>query len=169
MRQKETKLAGVVEFELDAFEDHRGVYVETYNEDAYCRAGAPKFVADDYSMSRRHVLRGLHGDQVTWKLITCLLGEIYFVVLDPRPDSAQRGQWQSFMLTENNRRQVLVPPGFANGHLVLSERAIFHYKQSQYYSKDQFTIRWNDPAHDIWWPVRTPILSRRDELGRYVD
>jgi len=72
-------------------------------------------------------------------------------------------------LNEKNYRQVLVPPGCANGHLVMSDRAIFHYKQSTYYSKNQFTIRWNDPQYGIWWPVCTPILSRRDEVGHYVD
>lgn len=169
MRVKQEKLAGVLSIELDSFEDHRGIYVETYNEEAYTAAGLPHFIQDDYSMSGRHVLRGLHGDQETWKLVSCLLGELYFVVLDCRPESPDHGKWQSFILSERNNRQVLVPPGFANGHLVLSDRGIFHYKQTTYFSRNQFTVRWNDPKFDIWWPVKSPILSRRDDAGHYVE
>jgi dTDP-4-dehydrorhamnose 3,5-epimerase len=155
--------------DLGYFEDHRGVYVETHNEDVYTKAGVTHFVQDDYSISRRNVLRGLHGDADTWKLITCPIGEIYFVVLDIREGSATNGKWQSFLISEHNHRQVLVPPGCANGHMVMSERAMFHYKQSTYFSKNQFTVRWDDPKYKIWWPVKTPILSRRDEAGKYVD
>jgi len=169
MRFTKAELEGVVVVDLEYFEDHRGVYVETYNEAAYSEQKFPHFVQDDYSISRRHVLRGLHGDGDTWKLITCPIGEIYFVVLDKREGSPSFGKWQSFLISEHNHRQVLVPPGFANGHLVMSERAMFHYKQSTYYSKNQFTVRWDDPAFKIWWPVKTPIQSRRDEAGHYVD
>ena len=155
--------------DLDYFEDHRGVYVEIYNAELYDAQNLPRFVQDDYSISRRHVLRGLHGDQDTWKLITCPIGEIYFVVLDLREKSPSFGTWQSFVISEHNHRQILVPPGCANGHLVMSERAMFHYKQSTYYSKNQFTVRWDDPKHKIWWPIASPILSRRDQAGQYVD
>lgn len=169
MKFSKANLDGVVVVDLEFFEDHRGVYVETYNEEAYTAQGFPHFVQDDYSISRRHVLRGLHGDPETWKLITCPIGEIYFVVLDRRENSPSFGKWESFLISEHNHRQVLVPPGFANGHLVMSDRAMFHYKQTTYYSKNQFTVRWNDPQFNIWWPVKSPILSRRDEMGRYVD
>ena len=169
MEANKTQLDGVIEFLPEPFVDHRGVYVELYNQKHYSEQGAPAFIQDDISMSHRHVLRGLHGDAETWKLITCLLGELYFVVLDVREGSAQFGKWQSFLLSERNYRQILVPPGFANGHLVISERAIFHYKQTTYYSKNQFSVRWNDPKYAIWWPVKAPILSQRDEAGRYVD
>ena len=169
MNFSKVDLEGVVVVDLRYFEDHRGVYVETYNKDAHSAQGFPDFVQDDYSISRRHVLRGLHGDHETWKLITCPIGEIYFVVLDNRQESPTFGNWRSFVISEHNHRQVLVPPGFANGHLVLSERAMFHYKQTTYYSKNQFTIRWDDSRFNIWWPVKTPILSRRDEAGQYLD
>jgi dTDP-4-dehydrorhamnose 3,5-epimerase len=169
MKHQVAELPGVLVIDLEAFEDHRGIYVETYNRDAYAALGMPEFVQDDYSMSRRHVLRGLHGDDVTWKLVSCPVGEIYFVVLDARANSPHHGKWQSFVLSERNLRQILVPPGFANGHLVLSDVAMFHYKQSTYYSRNQFTISWRDPKYGIWWPVNDPILSRRDEAGGYVD
>ena len=121
------------------------------------------------SVSKKHVLRGIHGDQKTWKLISCLGGEFLLVVVNNDENSPQFKKWESFTLTENNNIQILVPPKFGNGHLVLTDRAIFHYKQSTYYNpKGQFTIRWNDPEYNIWWPIRNPILSQRDEVGHYV-
>lgn len=146
------------------FEDFRGNYVELYNEQLYTEAGiTAKFIQDDLSSSSRHVLRGLHGDGVTWKLISCLLGRIYLVVVNWDETSPQYRQWDAFVLSEENRQQVLVPPKHGLGHLVLSERAFFHYKQTTYYERaTQFTLMWNDPSLNIWWPVKEPILSRRD-------
>lgn len=147
------------------FEDFRGTYVETYNERLYREAGVTvKFVQDDISTSSRHVLRGIHGDTETWKLISCLYGKFYLVVLNWDRASPQFGQWDAFVLSDQNRLQVLVPPKFGNGHLVLSDQAIFHYKQSTYYNRgDQFTCLWNDPRLNIWWPVKHPLVSKRDE------
>jgi|TARA_B100001971_G_C18215656_1_gene553629 dTDP-4-dehydrorhamnose 3,5-epimerase len=171
MKLEETKLKGVLKITLDAFEDHRGYYIETYNEDLYKKNGIDvKFVQDDISVSSKNVLRGIHGDQDTWKLISCLEGEFYLVVLNNDENSRQHKQWVSFTLSEKDYNQILVPPKFGNGHLVLSERTIFHYKQSTYYNPDgQFTIRWNDPEYNIWWPSENPIISQRDELGHFVD
>ncbi|MEW5911536.1 MAG: dTDP-4-dehydrorhamnose 3,5-epimerase family protein [Thermodesulfobacteriota bacterium] len=170
IKVSETKLKGVRSIAVDCFEDHRGVYVETYNEQEYRNAGIDvDFIQDDISVSSKHVLRGLHGDQSTWKLISCLLGKFYLVVLNMDKESDQYGQWDSFVLSDRDYTQVLVPPKFANGHLVLSEKAIFHYKQSSYYHpEDQFTIKWNDPEYKIWWPIDKPILSQRDQLGYFV-
>ena len=160
-----TKLVGVLIIKPEAFEDHRGIYVEIYNEDLYREKGIDvKFVQDDVSISSRNVLRGIHGDDVTWKLISCLHGKFYLVVVNRDKSSPQFGQWDSFVLSDSNRHQVLVPPKIGNGHLVLSEQAIFHYKQSTYYDRaGQFTIAWNDPKLDIWWPVKNPIVSMRDD------
>jgi dTDP-4-dehydrorhamnose 3,5-epimerase len=146
------------------FEDFRGQYVETYNKGLYAKAGITMdFIQDDISVSRRHVLRGIHGDSKTWKLISCLHGRFYMVVINNDPESAQYKQWTSFTLSDTNRLQVLVPPKFGNGHLVMSEQAIFHYKQTTEYDRaGQFTIVWNDPAVKIWWPVTDPIVSERD-------
>lgn len=168
---EETKLVGVLLIKLDGFKDHRGEYLEIYNEAEYQRNGINiHFVQDDISISSRHVLRGIHGDSETWKLISCLYGKFYLVVFNNNPESYQYGQWQSFMLSDCNRDQVLVPPKFGNGHLVMSEQAIFHYKQNTYYNpKGQFTILWNDPKFDVRWPVKSPILSVRDEIGHFVD
>ncbi len=170
MEFTETKLEGVLLIKPDVFEDHRGEYVETYNEQLYHENGITiKFVQDDISISTRHVLRGIHGDASTWKLISCLYGKFYLVVVDCRTNSGNFGKWESFVLSDKNRQQVLVPPGYGNGHLVMSEMTIFHYKQNTNYNPEgQFTYLWNDPELDIWWPVNNPILSRRDEVGHYV-
>ena len=149
------------------FEDFRGTYVEAYNERLYRRAGIDvTFVQDDISVSSRHVLRGIHGDSLTWKLVSCLLGRVYLVVANCDESSDQFGKWQAFVLSDRNRLQVLVPPTYGNAHLVLSDEAIFHYKQSTYYDRaSQFTYVWNDPRFDIWWPVSDPVVSRRDQRG----
>ncbi len=170
IKVEKTKLDGVLSIQLDHFEDHRGDYVETYNEREYSVAGIDvRFIQDDYSISTKHVLRGLHGDAETWKLISCPYGKLYLVVVNCIESSPDFGNWEAFVLSDGNHRQVLIPPQFGNGHLVLSDVAIFAYKQSTYYNpKTQFSYLWNDPKFNIWWPVQNPILSRRDELGRYV-
>jgi dTDP-4-dehydrorhamnose 3,5-epimerase len=166
MKIREGKLSGVLLIEPDVFEDHRGEYIETYNEALYRENGiTPSFVQDDISVSSKHVLRGIHGDTTTWKLISCHYGRFYLVVVDCNLQSTDFGKWESFVLSDRNRQQVLVPPFFGNGHLVLSDLAIFHYKQSTYYDRQgQFTYRWDDPKFKVWWPVKSPIVSIRDEL-----
>jgi dTDP-4-dehydrorhamnose 3,5-epimerase len=85
------------------------------------------------------------------------------VVVNNDNQSTQYKKWQAFTLSDKNRKQVLIPPKFGNGHLVLSNEAIFHYKQTtQYDRSSQFTIIWNDPNYKIWWPISNPILSQRD-------
>jgi dTDP-4-dehydrorhamnose 3,5-epimerase len=147
------------------FEDFRGHSVETYNRRDYFSSGIPiDFIQDDISISYRHVLRGIHGDSRTWKLVSCLVGSFYIVVVNNDPASPQYRQWASFTLSETNRLQLLIPPKFGNGHVVMSERAIFHYKQNTEYDRaGQFTIKWNDPELKIWWPIQNPILSERDQ------
>ena len=152
------------------FEDFRGTYVELFNEELYKESGiSVRFVQDDISVSSRNVLRGIHGDAVTWKLISCLHGKFYLVVVNWDETSPQYRQWAAFTLSDQNRIQVLVPPKFGNGHIVLSEFAIFHYKQSSYYNRPgQFTILWNNPELNIWWPIKHPVLSRRDEGSEHI-
>ena len=166
MEISKTSLDGVLMITPSTiFEDFRGTYVETYNLEQYREAGVDvEFVQDDISVSARHVLRGIHGDQETWKLVSCLQGEFYLAVVNWDQGSSQYGQWESFVLSEQNHKQVLIPPKFGNGHVVLSDQAIFHYKQSTYYNPaGQFTLRWNDPNLNISWPVKNPILSQRDQ------
>ncbi len=166
MEVSKTKLDGVLLIKPPTiFEDFRGTYVETYNEELYTKAGVNvKFVQDDISVSSHNVLRGIHGDSETWKLVSCLYGEFFLVAVNWDDTSPQFGKWESFVLSDRNRLQVLIPPKFGNGHLVMSELAIFHYKQSTYYNRSgQFTILWDDPKLGIEWPANNPILSRRDK------
>lgn len=158
----------------NVFYDFRGEYVETFNAEKYdfLDSGGQKvvFVEDDISVSRKNVLRGLHGDDKTWKLIQCLWGEIFVVVVDMRKNSSTYLHWETFSINEKNRWQLLIPAGCANGHLCLSEKCIFSYKQSQIYSdgSNQFTVRWDDPRLNIFWPVKTPILSKRDAMAKFI-
>lgn len=165
-----TKLDGVLLIKPDVFEDYRGQYIELYSRKLYSEAGISQvFIQDDISTSSRGVLRGLHGDLETWKLVSCLEGRFYLVVLNYDEKSPNFGKWQGFTLSETNRHQVLIPPLHGNGHVVMSERAIFHYKQTTDYDPTkQFTVRWDDPRFNIWWPVKNPILSQRDEFGHFV-
>lgn len=166
MEVSKTTLDGVLLIKPPTvFEDFRGTYVETYNEQLYKQAGiGVDFVQDDISVSSKHVLRGIHGDGETWKLVSCLFGKFYLVVINWDDTSPRFCKWESFVLSDVNRFQVLIPPKFGNGHIVLTEQAIFHYKQSSYYNPaGQFTLIWNDPKLNIWWPVKDPLVSRRDE------
>ncbi len=171
MKIAKTTLDGVFLLTPDVFEDHRGKYVEIYNKlDISCKSldGIPDldFIQDDVSFSKKDVLRGIHGDQTTWKLVTCLYGSFYLVVVNCDTESKDFGKWTGLTLSDRTYQQVLIPPKFGNGHLVLSDETIFHYKQTTYYNRDgQFTYRWDDPRFQIWWPIKDPILSRRDTRG----
>lgn len=171
MEVQKTNLDGVLLLKPPTvFEDFRGIYVETYNQRLYIECGVDcSFVQDDISISTNGVLRGIHGDEGTWKLISCLYGKIYLVVVNWDSLSSQFKLWEAFTLSDTNRIQILVPPKFGNGHLVMSEQAIFHYKQSTYYDRSaQFTIPWDDPGLGIWWPVNKPIVSIRDQGSEHV-
>ncbi|MFH1894370.1 MAG: dTDP-4-dehydrorhamnose 3,5-epimerase [Patescibacteria group bacterium] len=169
-----TKLDDVLLFQLDHFEDHRGTYTSVYNKEDYTTAIKKElnkdveFVEDDYVFSPKNVLRGIHGDDRTWKLITCMLGRIYVVVVNCDEKSDNFGKWESFVLSKENGKQILIPPKYGNSYLVLSDEAIFHYKQSCYYRgmENQFTYKYNDPRFKIWWPIKNPILSQRDETEK---
>lgn len=176
-----TRLEGVLLIKLEPFKDFRGEYVETFNEKVYSEeitknlkgtiyekeASNLHFVEEDISTGRRGVLKGIHGDNKTWKLVQCLFGEFYLVVLNYNQKSKGYGKWKTFTLSDKNRLQVLIPPMYGNGHLVLSKYDIYHYKQSTYYDpENQFTVKWNDPRFKIDWPIKNPILSLRDETGK---
>ena|SRR5258705_3254512 len=159
----------------NSFHDFRGEYLETFNTEKYrfkdWNGRDVIFVEDDISVSKKGVLRGLHGDNKTWKLIQCLWGEIFVAVVDMRKDSLTYLQWDTFSVTDKNRLQILIPAGCGNGHLCLSEKCIFSYKQSQIYSgmENQFTIRWDDPKLNIFWPEKNPTLSQRDATAKFID
>lgn len=165
MKISKTELENVLEIEPEIFEDFRGNYIETYNKKLFHELGIyVDFVADDFGVSLKNVLRGIHGDSKTWKLTTCLYGKVYSVVIDCREGSDTFGKWQAFSLSEDNHKLLLIPPSFGNSFLVLSDFAIYFYKQSEYYKTvRQFTYKWNDPKFKIFWPIKDPILSERDE------
>ncbi len=166
MKLRETALAGVVLVEPDVFGDARGSFFEGYRSSRYRAAGLPaEFVQDNFSLSRRGVLRGLHlqhpRGQV--KLVQAIEGEVFDVAVDVRRGSPSYGRWVGAVLSGENRHQLYIPEGFAHGFCVLSERALFAYKCSADYSPaDEVTIRWDDPALGIEWPLRQVELSARD-------
>ena len=165
MKVEKTDLEGVLIIDPPTnFRDFRGEYIEIYNQRLYEENGIRQnFIQDDISTSKKNVLRGIHGDATTCKLVSCLYGEFYLVVVNNNPESKQYKQWQSFSLSDVNRKQVLIPPMYGNGHLVLSDKCIYHYKQTTEYNREgQFTIMWNDPEYNIKWPIQNPILSKRD-------
>ena len=169
MQVTESRLHGVKILKpASAFEDFRGIYLQTYNQKEYREGGVRvKFVQDDVVVSYKNVLRGIHGDNITWKLVSCLYGRVYAVVVNNDPDSDQFRKWESFVLSNDNRLQLLVPPRFGNSYLTLSDISLYHYKQSTLYKRDnQFTLAWNDPALGIWWPIKNPIVSMRDEFPK---
>jgi dTDP-4-dehydrorhamnose 3,5-epimerase len=160
----DTNLSLVKKITPSVFIDHRGYYEETYNKHFFLSRNINiDFLQDDISVSKKNVLRGIHGDEKTWKLISCFYGSFQLIVVNNDRTSKEYMKWESFILSSENRYQILVPPGFGNGHLVLSDLAIFHYKQNTQYDRDsQFTIKWNDPIYKFKWNVNDPILSMRD-------
>ena len=156
---------GVQIFEPDVFTDFRGDLWTTWKEDEFPHD--IKFNHDKVSTSRKNVLRGIHGDFKSFKLITCLFGQLFFILVDNRKDSKTYLQHQSMILDDRKRKMVLVPPGVGNGFLVLSEDSVFSYKwayEGKYPDvEDQFTIKWNDKRLNIDWPITNPILQQRDK------
>ena len=162
---EKTKIFQCIKFSPRVFFDYRGEYIETYNQKFYSKYCVKKFVQDDISQSRKNVLRGLHGDSSTWKLVQCLFGEILFTVLDCRLESNTFGIYQQWILNDKNRWQILVPNGCANGHYCLSEKCVFSYKQTTYYEhQEQFSYHYL--SCDIPWPAKDVILSERDKMAK---
>lgn len=151
------------------FWDLRGNIYSSYNSDLY-KEKLPKeldFKHDKFAESKQNVLRGLHGDNKTWKLVSCVYGEIYEVVVDMRPESPTYLKWDAFVLKSDDYQQVLIPPNFVNGYYVKSEKAVFHYKlayDGEYIdAEEQMTFLWNDERFKINWPCTNPILQGRDK------
>tara|TARA_X000000950_G_C13916100_1_gene661091 strand:- start:2495 stop:3010 length:516 start_codon:yes stop_codon:yes gene_type:complete len=168
---KETMLDGVKIITPERFEDHRGSYLELFDSKKYASiCEGINFVQDDISISNKGVLRGLHGDFETTKLVTVLNGSGYAVIADNRKDSPTFEKWQAFTLSKQNKVQLLLPAGIGNSILALEDNTIYYYKQNTHFTDGkQFTIKWNDPEWKFWWPITQPILSRRDVEGDYVE
>ena len=149
--------------------DYRGDLFTTHVKGIRCfwLGGDVEFNHDKFSTSRKNVLRGIHGDFKSWKLVSCVYGELYFVLVDNRKDSDTYMEWDSMILSDKDRKSILIPPGVGNGFLVMSEDSVFSYKwayNGQYSDVDeQFTIKWDDKKLKIDWPIDNPILSKRDK------
>ncbi len=167
MEFHETPLAGVLLIEPDVFRDHRGFFLETYNEDKYGRGGlGARFVQDNHSKSRRGTLRGLHAQlrRPQGKLVRVIEGEIFDVAVDIRRGSPTFGRWFGEVLSAENFRQLYVPPDFAHGFYVLSEIAQVEYKCTDFYDPGgELSVLWNDPGIGIDWRLDAePVLSDKD-------
>ena len=164
----ETNIKDVYIIEPTAFGDNRGYFMETYNEQDFKAAGLDyTFVQDNQSSSRKGVLRGLHF-QKTYpqaKLVRVLKGEVYDVAVDLRKGSETYGKWVGVLLSKENKRQFMVPRGFAHGFVVMSETAEFAYKCDEFYHpEDEGGIMWNDPEIGVEWPNEGEIiLSEKDK------
>ena len=147
-----------------AFKDYRGYYWTSWKKGT---KKTVKFKHDKFSFSKKNVLRGLHGDTKTWKLVSCPYGKFFLVVVNFNKKSRNYLKWNSWILSHENGIQILIPPNYANGHLCLSEKCLFHYKLSykgKYtVAKQQFSIKWNDPKLNINWKVQNPIISEKDK------
>ena len=175
MKVKKTKLKDCVIIEPKVFGDERGFFLETFQSERYSDlAGITlPFVQDNHSRSSKGVLRGLHFQKTKpqGKLVRVVRGEVYDVAVDIRKGSATFGEWEGIILSEDNKKQFWVPPGFAHGFVVLSDIADFEYKCTDYYDpSDEDSILWNDPDLNITWPILNPVLSNKDEsVNRLVD
>jgi dTDP-4-dehydrorhamnose 3,5-epimerase len=162
-----TSLPGVLIIEPRVFRDERGFFLETYHAQRYREAGLDAaFVQDNHSRSTRGTLRGLHwqAERPQGKLVRVLVGEIYDVAVDIRPDSPTFGKWVGVTLSADNFRQAWIPPGFAHGFCVTSEVAEVEYKCTDFYDPpSERGLIWNDPEVAIAWPIQDPILSERDK------
>ena len=159
-------LEGLLIIEPDVYGDHRGFFLESWNERRYREAGiSAAFVQDNFSFSQRGTLRGVHFQNplAQGKLVSVWQGEVFDVAVDIRRGSRTFGQWHGVNLTAESKRQFYVPPGFAHGFAVISETALFHYKCTEIYSpENELGFRWDDPEVGIKWPLASPTLSQRD-------
>jgi dTDP-4-dehydrorhamnose 3,5-epimerase len=172
-----------MDFKIKESEDINGIYVITpsISEDvrgniwsSFVKDTIEKllpanlsFTHDKFSTSKKNVLRGIHGDKKSWKLVTCVFGEIQQVVVDLRKDSPTYKKWQSFTINRESQKLILLPPSIGNAYYVISQEAVYHYKYAYHGEyidvNEQFTIKWNDKELGIDWFASKPILSKRDD------
>ena len=174
MKVNKTKLKDCLIIQPEIFEDERGFFLETYHKKRYEQYADIKFsfVQDNHSRSSRGVLRGLHFQKKKpqGKLVRVTKGKVFDVAVDIRKQSITYGKWQAVILSEDNKTQFWIPPGFAHGFCVLSDYADFEYKCTDFYDPlDEECIRWNDSSINIAWPIENPIISKKDLLGKNLE
>jgi len=167
MKVSTCKLDGIFLIEPRIFGDERGFFMESFQIERYKEIGiAENFVQDNYSHSKKNVLRGMHFTKTNpqSQLLTVMQGRIFDVVVDIRKESSTFGEWFGGELSDNGLRQIYMPHGFAHGFFVLSDWADLHYKVSQTYNeKDNFGFIWNDENINIDWPISHQIISEKDK------
>ena len=173
MKVIETSICGCVIIEPTVFGDERGFFLETFHAARYAESAGINlpFVQDNHSRSSKGVLRGLHFQKTKpqGKLVRVVRGEVYDVAVDIRANSKTFGKWEAVTLSEQNKLQFWVPPGFAHGFVVLSDIADFEYKCTDFYdSTDEGSILWSDPDLGIQWPVQNPIVSAKDAVAKQL-
>lgn len=152
------------------FIDNRGQYIESYNKKKYKSYFDLDFVEDDFSINTRGVFKGIHGDDITWKLVSCVYGKCEAIIVNCDKKSDNFGKWEKFICSPENYFQILIPPSYGNSFLVLSKVAVYHYKQTEYYkgSNKQFTYNYKDPAFKIKLSFKKPIISKRDRDVNFI-
>ena len=174
MKITKTKLDGVVIIEPEVFGDNRGFFMESWNKKKMAEAGLDyDFVQDNHSKSTvKGTLRGIHfqkGDKAQAKLVRCVKGAVFDVAVDLRRNSPTFKQWVGVELSEENKRQLLIPRGFGHGFVTLTDDVEFLYKADNYYAPEADAgIRWNDPEIDVEWGVEEPILSEKDKKNPFL-
>ena len=168
MQLKERKLKGVFEIQLEPREDERGFFMRVYDNEIFKKNGIHRnWVQENHSLSLdKGIIRGMHFQfppHSETKLVRAVAGEIYDVFIDLRKGSPTFGQWDSIILSANNKNMIYIPRGFAHGFCTLSKDCEVLYKVDNYYKPDsEGTIRWDDPSLKIGWPVNNPIVSKKD-------
>jgi dTDP-4-dehydrorhamnose 3,5-epimerase len=166
----ETGFEGVRVVELGCFYDERGFFLETYHERRFADHGIDlRFVQDNHSRSKRHVLRGFHYQNALapqYRLVRCTVGEVWDVVVDLRVGSPTFGRWLAFSLKAEEKKYLLIGPEFAHGFLVLSEVAEVQYKVTAHHNPAaEAALLWNDPDVGVDWPISNPTLSAKDRTN----
>ena len=166
----ETKIKDLLVIKQDVFTDERGYFFETYNKERFAQHGLDMvFVQDNESQSTRGVLRGLHFQKPPFtqgKLVRVVKGAVMDVAVDLRKGSPTYGQWESVVLTEDNKFMYWIPEGFAHGFVCLEDQTVFTYKCTNVYNKaSEGSIRWDDPDLNIDWGIGDPILSEKDKVA----
>lgn len=175
MKITKTKLEGVVIIEPDVFGDNRGFFMESWNKKKMAEAGLDyDFVQDNHSKSTvKGTLRGIHfqkGDKAQAKLVRCVKGAVLDVAVDLRRNSSTFKQWVGVELSEENKKQLLIPRGFGHGFVTLTDDVEFLYKADNYYAPEADAgIRWNDPEIGVEWGVENPLLSEKDKNNPFLE
>ncbi len=166
MMVEKTHLNGVLLVKLDRYFDERGYFQETYNKEVFGQLGLPTdYVQDNMSHSKRDVIRGLHlqRNNPQGKLVRCMQGKIFDVVVDLRLNSPTFKKWGMFELRDKNNVAIYVPPGYAHGFVTISEESLVSYKCTTLYDRaSDGGIRWDDEELGITWPIKSPIISAKD-------